>query len=89
RAGSSYLNYLVFAIKFRFLHQLPSAEQVNQIELMFEVCESELARFEDLRRYHEDDTGHLTGWLDHDISRLESRLDWLTEFKSKLEPSGL
>ena len=89
RAGSSDLNELVIALKFRFLHQLPAAEQVNQIDLMFEVCESELARFEDLRRYHEDDTGHLTGWLDHDISRLESRLDWLAEFKSKLEPSGL
>ncbi len=52
---------------------------------MLEVCESELARFEDLRGHHEGDPGHLTGWLDHDISRLETRLDWLSEFKSKLE----
>ncbi len=85
RAGSSDLNELVIALKFRFLHQLPPAEQINQIDLMLEVCESELARFEDLRRHHEGDPGHLTRWLDHDISRNESRLDWLTEFKSKLE----
>ncbi len=85
RAGSSDLNELVIALKFRFLHQLPHDEQLNQIDLMLEVCESELARFEDLRRHHEGDPGHLTGWLDHDISRLETRLDWLSEFKSKLE----
>jgi len=85
RAGSSDLNELVIALKFRFLHQLPPAEQINQIDLMLEVSESELARFEDLRNHHEGDSGHLTGWLDHDISRHESRLDWLTEFKAKLE----
>ncbi|MFP6712589.1 MAG: hypothetical protein VB913_12930 [Rhodospirillales bacterium] len=85
RAGSSDLNELVIALKFRFLHQLPSRDQANQIDLMLEACESELARFEDLRKYHDGDVGHLTGWLDHDISRLESRLEWLTDFKSKLE----
>mgnify|MGYP004002008311 FL=1 len=85
RSGSSDLNELVIALKFRFLHQLPKPEQLNQIDLMMEACESELARFEDLRRHHEGDPGHLTGWLDHDINRLESRLDWLTEFKLKLE----
>jgi hypothetical protein len=85
RAGSSDLNELVIALKFRFLHQLSGDEQRNQIDLMLEACESELARFEDLRSYHEDDPGYLTGWLDHDISRLVTRLDWLTEFKLKLE----
>lgn len=84
RAGSSDLNELVIALKFRFLPQLPKPEQINQIDLMLEVCESELARIEDLRNHHEDDPGHLKGWLDQTISRLNSRLDWLTEFKTKL-----
>jgi hypothetical protein len=84
RAGSSDLNELVIALKFRFLHQLSMTEQADQIDLMLEACESELARFEDLRNHHADDPGHLTGWLNHDIGRLEIRLGWLTDFKSKL-----
>ena len=85
RAGSSDLNELIIALKFRFLHRLERAEQRDQIDLMLEASESELARFEDLRGHHDGEIGHLTGWLDHDISRLEKRLDWLTKFKSKLE----
>ncbi len=85
RAGSSDLNELVIALKFRFLHRLPLAEQRDQIDLMAEACESELARFEDLRRHHDGEPGHLTGWLDHDINRLEIRLDWLSEFKANLK----
>jgi hypothetical protein len=84
RTGSSDLNELVIALKFRFLHQLPMAEQIDQIDLMLEACESEFARFEDLRIHHADDPGHLTGWLDHDIGRLQTRLNWLTDFKLKL-----
>jgi hypothetical protein len=44
-----------------------------------------LARFEDLHDYHNSDPGHITGWLKHDINRLKTRLEWLLEFKLKLE----
>ncbi|MGY8998431.1 MAG: hypothetical protein ACKVIK_00820 [Rhodospirillales bacterium] len=84
RAGNSDLNELVITLKFRFLHQLPKLDQVNQIDLILEDCESALARFEDLRNHHKQDPGYLTGWLNHDINRLKTRCDWLTEFKLQL-----
>ncbi len=85
RAGSNDLNELIMALKFRFLHMLEMTQQVDQVELLIEACESELARLEDLRIHHEGDQGHLTDWLDHDINRIESRLDWLNEFEKKLD----
>jgi len=85
RAGSNDLNELIMALKFRFLHLLDITEQVDQVELLIEACESEAARLEDLRNYHEGDSGHLTDWLDHNINRIESRLDWLNEFEKKIK----
>ena len=85
RSGSSDLNELVIALKFRFIHHLTKIKQLNQINLIIEVCEIELARFEDLHDYHNSDPGHITGWLKHDINRLKTRLEWLLKFKLKLE----
>jgi hypothetical protein len=85
RNGSSDLNELIIALKFSFFHQLSIKEQVIQIELMLESCESELARFEDLYNYHEGSQGYLTNWLNHNIRRIETRLKWLTDFKTKLK----
>lgn len=85
RAGSADLNELIMALKFRFLHLLEVTQQVDQVELLVEACESELARLEDLRNHHEGDQGYLTEWLDHDINRIESRLNWLTEFEKKID----
>ncbi|MEE2998460.1 MAG: hypothetical protein VX693_00935 [Pseudomonadota bacterium] len=85
RPGGSELNELVFALKFRFIHHLEKMEQISQVDLIIEVCEVELVRFEDLHNYHNSDAGHITGWLDHSINHLKNRLNWLYAFKSELE----
>ena len=85
RPGGSDLNELVIALKFRFFHLLTEAEQTKQVDLITEVCEIELARIEDLHNYHESDPGFITGWIEHDIKRLKTRLKWLHEFKTYVD----
>lgn len=84
RAAATELNKLIIALKFRFLHLLTSDEQATQADLMCEVCENELARLDDLRAHHAEDSGHLVEWLDHDISLLETRLEWLENFRDRV-----
>jgi len=85
RPGNNGLNELVVALKFRFFHLLSVVDQTDQINLITEVCEIELARLEDLHNYHKGDPGFITDWLKHDINRLKTRLEWLHNFNSKLE----
>ena len=85
RPGGSDFNELVFALKFHFFHHLSKIQQVNQIDLIMEICETELARFEDLIDHHNSDPGHITGWLEHNITRVKSRLEWLKLFKLNLD----
>ena len=81
RPGGSDLNELVIALKFRFIHHLSKPQQLNQIDLIIEIYEIELARFEDLHDYHDGDPGHITGWLENNILRVKTRLEWLNNFK--------
>lgn len=84
RAAATELNKLIVALKFRFLDQLDVPEQAAQADILVEACESELARLDDLRQHHAEDPGYLVEWLDHDISLLENRLNWLEMFRGKL-----
>lgn len=84
RATSSDLNTLIVTLKFRFLHLLPTADQLAQIDLLAEACDAELGRLVDLRRHHAEDPGHLAARLDHDIAILEARHAWLTAFRARL-----
>lgn len=77
--SSDDLNKLVITLKLRFLHLLDKEEQQEQIDLLASMYETELARLQDLRRYHEGDPGHLTEWLDHDIAQVEARLRWFQD----------
>ncbi len=43
------------------------------------------SELEDLRQYHAGSEGYLLQWLDHNIALLESRLDWLREFRDKFQ----
>ena len=74
RAGSGAMNDLVIALKIRFLHLLPGAEQCEQAELMIEACESELARIEDVKV---DESGYLGDWLAIEAARLNARISYL------------
>lgn len=76
------LNKLVIALKFRFMDILDADQRVLQIDLLSDAVDNELARLEDLRAHHADDSSHLIEWLDREIGDLERRLDWL---KSKRE----
>jgi len=83
RPGATDLNKLIVALKFRFMHLLDPQEQRQQIELMLDTTETELARLSDLRQHHAGDTGHLVSWLDHEIGDLERRIAWLSDFGNK------
>jgi hypothetical protein len=84
RAPLNDVNTLVGALKFRFLHLLPPADQRLQLAMMVEACEVELVRLVDLRATHADAPGYLTAWLDHDIAAVRARLDWLTRFHASM-----
>lgn len=75
---------LILALKFRFLHMLDIPDQYDQIEMMIEACEGELARLVDLRGHHSEDPGLLVEWLDHDIGQIEDRLNWLRGLQTSL-----
>ena len=85
RAPLSDVSKLIVALKFRFLHFLPVEDRRTQLAMMIEVCETELARYLDLRAQHYQEAGDLIGWLDHEIGSIENRLDWLQSFSDKLE----
>ncbi len=68
---------LIFASKLRFLHFLEPAQQRDQIDVMIEMSQSELARLQDLAERYRDEPGHLQDWLAHDIGEVERRLAWL------------
>ena len=84
RPAATEISKLVVALKFRFLHLLDGTERSIQADLLIEMTENELARLDDLQEHHAKDAGYLVGWLDHDISLLETRLGWLEDFKQSL-----
>ena len=85
RAQASDMNKLIVALKFRFLHLLSNADQRAQADILIEAQKTELARLEELHRRHENDEGHLVGWLDHDIAGMLAHLDWLRNFRETLD----
>ena len=84
RSSAQDLNDLIIALKFRFLHLLPTPDQKDQVALLKDVCEGELGRLENLHQHHAEDEGHLPKWLDQALNETESRLIWLTEFELSL-----
>tara|TARA_Y100001936_G_scaffold253253_1_gene316842 strand:+ start:42005 stop:42556 length:552 start_codon:yes stop_codon:yes gene_type:complete len=75
---------LILALKFRFLHFLETKDQNDQVDMMIEACEGELARLVELRAQHSEDPGYLIEWLDHDLGQIEDRLEWLRGLKFTL-----
>lgn len=89
RAPLNDMARLVLALKFRFLHILPDGDRQGQLQSMINACETDLARLVDLRTRHNQDPGHLTDWLDHDIGQIEDRLEWLRGFLTRLEEEDI
>lgn len=66
---------LVLALKLRYLDQLSPGDRADQIDLLLELTETELARLEDLRRSGSD--GMFGEWLDQEIIHTDKRRAWL------------
>ena len=74
RAPVNDVSRLVVALKMRFLHLLDRAARAEQSAMLVEMCETELARLEDLKtRYN---SGRLGDWLALEIGQIEDRLAW-------------
>jgi DNA-binding PadR family transcriptional regulator len=84
RPQVSDLNKLIVALKMRFLHLMPAADQLVQAELLHDICERELARLLDLRQYHDQESGHLRSWLDFEIAQTSARLEWIAKLRDSL-----
>lgn len=74
RAPLGDYNRLVLLLKLRFIHLLPDAERQEQMALIAESMQGELARLEDLRLHHAGRPGPFRDWLDQDIAALKARL---------------
>lgn len=75
RAPVNDTNRLVIALKFRFLHLLPPAEQQTQLALLADLYETERGRLEELRAA--DGGAAFAAWLDHEIALIGERIAWL------------
>jgi hypothetical protein len=75
RAPINDTNRLVIALKFKFLHLLPAAEQKTQLALLADLYETERGRLEELRA--RDGDAIFAAWLDHEIALMGERIGWL------------
>ena len=77
------MSKLVIALKMRFLPLLSADERRDQVDLLIDACELELARLSDLSDPTSDDP-YFQDWLTHDISLVDSRLAWLHAFYDRV-----
>ena len=77
------MSKLVIALKMRFLKLLEIEERRDQVDLLIDACEIELARLNDL---HNPDSEEIffQDWLAHDIDLVERRLAWLRDFQDRV-----
>ncbi len=75
RAPMNDIQRLVLALKLRFLDQLPPDDKADQIDMLLELTEVELARLEDLRRTCKERL--FSDWLDQEIAHIGARRAWL------------
>lgn len=87
RTPGNDFNKLAVALKLRFMHLLPRAEQREQAEMLVEMREAELARLTDLRATGDVGDGYLPRWLDHDIAQVEADLAWFRRLRDDLDGS--
>lgn len=77
------MSKLVIALKMRFLPLLDSDERRDQVDLLIDACELELARLSDLSDPLSDEP-YFQDWLRHDIALVDSRLTWLHELRDRV-----
>ena len=79
------VNRLIIAFKMHFLACLPEDDRRQQLSLLIEACDKDLARLSDLRAYPSvtGSTSHLASWLDLEIAEIEGRRRWFTALSAK------
>lgn len=84
RAPINDISKLIIALKMRFLHLLDAQERQEQVDLMVEMIERELARLVDLRGNYAGEPGFFLDWLDQDIAATRERLSWFQDLQARL-----
>jgi hypothetical protein len=75
---------LILALKLRFLHLLPPADQAAQTEQLVDMAEGEVARLDDLRRRAATEPGPFGAWLELDLAQARARLAWFESLRRSL-----
>lgn len=75
RAPVNDIQRLVLALKLRYIDQLAGEDQLDQLDMLIQVTETELARLRDLK-VHEG-KAMFKDWLSDEIAHNEARLKWL------------
>ena len=76
------MSKLVIALKMRFLPLLNDKERHDQVDLLIDSCELELARLSDLLEPSSEKL-FFQDWLSHDIKLVENRLTWLQALRER------
>jgi len=82
RAPMNDMSRLVIALKMRFLTLLDVEAQRDQLDMLAEATEIDLARLRDLRSGAAG--GYLADWLDLDIAQAQDRLAWFRRLETTL-----
>ena len=77
------MSKLVIALKMRFLPLLDVDERRDQVDLLIDACEIELARLNDLSD-PKSEKQFFQDWLSHDIDLAEKRLTWLRDLHCRV-----
>lgn len=83
RAPMNDMSRLVIALKMRFLTLLDAEAQRDQLDMLAEATEIDLARLRDLRNSAAG--GYLADWLDLDIAQAQDRLAWFRRLEDRLQ----
>ncbi|PPR11973.1 MAG: hypothetical protein CFH41_00006 [Alphaproteobacteria bacterium MarineAlpha11_Bin1] len=77
------MSKLVIALKMRFLDLLDRGERRDQVDLLIDACEIELARLNDLHNPKSEEK-LFQDWLAHDIDLVKRRLTWLRNLQKRV-----
>lgn len=84
RAPMNDTNRLIVALKVRFLPLMAEGDRREQLDMLVEIAEQELARLEDLRNGAASDGAHMDAWLDHEIEQVKARLGWFEKLHERV-----
>lgn len=89
KAPGTQFNRLFLALKLRFLHLLPPADQAAQLSLIADWYRSERERLTELRHRPAADSQLFRAWLDQETAQIDTRLAWLAQAReAALQEAG-